>query len=353
MIVLVLLGVVLLVAVAAGVVLLDVLIKRADVAAAMLCGTILVQAYFVDEVPAVQLPGGTSVYVTDLVAVLIAAAAVARVLRLKHFDRFQRWLLLLAVLLGVSLLQGTAQYGLHSAVNDFRQYLFFVGVTLYFSTFVPTPGLLTRVGRIWLIMTVPMMVLACLRWTQSFGGLQLGVPAAKFGADAAIRVLDGPYVFFLAQAFVITIPAWLGGRQTPWLRRRQTLWLRVLGVVLLLMVIALNRRTAWLAVLVGIAVVMLRDRHLGRRVLTLVVLGGTLSVAGFVALGGLQESAEPVAQQDTGNLTWRIEGWWELLGGWADNPLSWVIGEPFGSSFARQIEGSEVTSTRTTSTSRP
>ena len=28
----------------------------------------------------------------------------------------------------------------------------------------------------------------------------------------------------------------------------------------------------------------------------------------------------------------------------ADNPVSWVIGEPFGSSFAREINGAEVTS---------
>ncbi|MEK6442230.1 O-antigen ligase family protein [Pseudonocardia sp. T1-2H] len=337
MTVLALLGVVLLVAGAAGLVLLEVLLKRADVAAAMLFATILVQALFVDKVPALQLPGETRLYVTDLVAASIMVAALARVLRLKRFDRFQRWLLLLGVVLGVSLLRGAAAFGIHSAVNDVRQYLFFFGATLYFSTFAPLPGLSARIGRIWLVMTVPMMLLAGLRWLQNFAGLHLGIPAAKWGADAAIRVLDGPYVFFLSQAFVLTIPAWLRGQQSR--------WQRVLSVVLLLMVIALNRRTAWLAVLVGIAVVMLRDRRLGRRALTLVVLGGALAVVGFVAVGGLQEGVEqPVTQEDTGNLTWRVQGWSELVGGWVHNPVSWVLGEPFGSSFAREIDGSKVTS---------
>jgi hypothetical protein len=331
-----LLGVVLLVAGAASLVLLEVLIKRPDVAAAMVFATIVVQALFVDKVPALPLGGTTHVYVTDLVAASIMAAALARVLRLKRFDRFQRWLLLLGVLLGVSLLLGVAAFGVQTAVNDFRQYLFFIGVALYFSTFAPSPGLSARIGRIWLIMTVPMMLLAVLRWVQNFAGLQLGVPASKWGADAAVRVLDGPYVFFLAQAFVLTIPAWLSGQQS----RRQ----RLLSVLLLLMVIALNRRTAWLAVVAGIAVLLLRDRRLGRPAMGLVGLGGALAVVGFVALGGLQEGvAQPLTQEDTGNFTWRVEGWSDLLGPWLGNPVSWVIGNPFGSSFAREIAGTEVT----------
>jgi len=269
-----LLGVVLLVAAAAGLAVLKVLVKRADAAAAMLFITVLVQALLDDKVPALELPGGTRLYLTDIVSVAIMAAALARVLRLKRFDSFHSWLLLLGVALGVSLLRGVAAYGMHSAVNDFRQYLFFFGVALYFSTFAPSPGLSARIGRIWLVMTVPMMLLVSLRWLQNFAGLHLGVPAAKWGADAAIRVIDGPYVFLLAQAFVLTIPAWLRGHPTR--------WHRILSVVLLLMVIVLDRRTAWLALLVGIAVVMLRDRHLGRRALTLVVLGG---VPGFCCCG--------------------------------------------------------------------
>lgn len=331
-----LLGVVLLVAAAAGLVLLEVLIKRAEVVAAVLFATVLVQALLADEVPALRMPGGTHVYVTDVVSASILVAAVARVLRLKRLDRFHRWLLLLGAVLGISLLRGIAAYGMQTAVNDFRQYLFFFGVALYFSTFAPSPGLSTRIGRIWLVMTVPMMLLVGLRWLQNFAGLNLGVPAAKWGADAAIRVIDGPFVFFLAQAFVLTIPSWLRGRQTR--------WEQVLSVLLLLMVVALDRRTAWLAVLVGIAVVMLRDRHLGRRALSLVALGGVVAGAAFVALGGLQEGASPVAKEGTGNLTWRIEGWSDLVGGWAHNPVSWVVGEPFGSSFARSIDGSVVTS---------
>ena len=251
----VLLGVVLLVAGAAGVVLLEVLIKRADVAAVMVSPR-PGPGVFVDEVPALQLSGGRRVRHRSGRRV-DHGRGVARVLRLKHFDRFQRWLLLLAVLLGVSLLQGAAAI----RVAHRGQRLPSVPVVRrgrpVLLDFRPIPGAVDP-GRSHLADHDGAHDAAgLLRWIQSFAGLQLGVPASKWGADAAIRVLDGPYVFFLAQAFVLTIPAWLQWAQS----RRQ----RVLSVVLLLMVIALNRRTAWLAVVAGIAVLLLRDRRLGRR----------------------------------------------------------------------------------------
>ena len=113
------------------------LIRRADVAAALVLGSVVVQAFFVDRVPALVLPGGVQVYVTDVVASLVVGAAVLRLLRQRRFDRYQRWLLLLSVLLLVSLVRGVAAFGMQQSVNDFRHYLFFAGVAIYFATFPP------------------------------------------------------------------------------------------------------------------------------------------------------------------------------------------------------------------------
>jgi hypothetical protein len=137
-----------------------------------------------------------------------------------------------------------------------------------------------------------MIILVCLRWLAVFAGIDLGVPAAKYGADAAIRVIDGPYTFFLACALVLTIPAWLRGERASWIR-----WL---SIVLLLFVLVLNRRTVWLALLVGVAVLSLRDRQLGRRAIVLVALGGLLTAIAFVSLGGLQagRSADLVTMRE-------------------------------------------------------
>jgi hypothetical protein len=327
-----LLGPGLLVIAALGVALLELLISRADVAAALVLGSVVVQATFVDRVPSLMLQGGTRVYVTDLVFGLLLAAALARLLRLRRLDRFHRWIVLLGIVLLVSLVRGAAAFGAQASIADFRQYLFFAGTSVYFASFPLSVRLNDRIGRIWLAMTVPMMVLVSLRWLAVFAGIRLGVPTERFGADATIRVIDGPYNFFLASAFVMTLPAWQHGERTRWLR-----WISVL---LLLFVLVLNRRTVWLAILVGVAVVVLRDRRLGRRAVALVALGAALTAVAFVSLGGLQEEgSQPLVQSGSGNLSWRIEGWSELVDVGSRSPTDWAVGEPFGSGFAREVEG--------------
>jgi hypothetical protein len=330
-----LLGLALLVAAGLGVAMLEVLITRADVAAALVLGSVVVRAFFVDKVPALVLAGGVQVYVTDVVASLIVGAAVLRLLRQRRFYRYQRWLLLLSVLLVVSLVRGVPAFGMQQSVNDFRHYLFFAGVAIYFATFPPSARLYDRIGRIWLAVSIPMMVLVCLRWLAAFAGIDLGVPAEKFGADAAIRVIDGPFTFFLAGAFVLTIPAWLWGDRARWIR-----WI---SVPLLLFVLLLNRRTVWLAIVIGVAVLVLRDRRLGRRALLLVTLGALMTAVAFVWLGGFQEGSDPVVRSGLGNLTWRIEGWSTLVDAWSHNSTDWAVGQPVGSGFTREVEGSEVT----------
>ncbi len=331
MISLFLLGLILLVAGGLGVILVDSLIKRPDVVAELVLGSVVVQATFEEAVPSLVLPGQTRVGVTDVVSALILAAAVARLLRLRRLDRFHRWLVLLSVLLSISLIRGVAAFGPQPSIADFRQYLFFAGVGLYFATFPPSDELYDRIGRIWLAMAIPMMVLVSLRWLATFAGIDLGVPAEKYGADAAIRVIDGPYTFFLACAFLLTIPAWLRGERARWIR-----WMSVL---LLIFVLILNRRTVLLAIVVGVAVLSLRDRRLGRRAIFLVTLGAVSTAIAFVYLGGLQEGTQPLIKSGTGNLDWRIQGWSELVGAWSHSVMDWALGQPFGSGFTREIQG--------------
>jgi hypothetical protein len=309
----------------------ELLIRRADVGAALVFVSVLLGAVFVDKVPGLMLPGGVEVYVTDVESGLLLGAALLRLLRRRHFSRYHRWLVLLGILLLVSLIRGVAAFGMQSSVADFREYLFFGGAALYFASFPVSMALYDRIGRIWLIMTIPMMVLVCLRWLAVFAGINLGVPAAKFGDDAAIRVIDGPFTFFLAHAFVLTIPTWI--------RTERERWIRCVSVVLLLFVLVLNRRTVWLAIVVGVAVLMLRDRHLGRRAAALVTAGGLLTGLAYVALGGLREGSLPVVKSGSGNLDWRIQGWSELVGSWAHSATDWVIGQPVGSGFTRPVDG--------------
>jgi O-Antigen ligase len=337
---LLMLGLALAVLAVLGVLALDLLIRRVEVGAALLLASAVIDAVFVSNVPSVMAPGGTRIEVTDVVATLVVAAALARLLRAKRFAPFQRWLLLLGALLMVSLVRGVAAFGTQTSVNDFRHYMFFVGGAVYAATFSAAPRVYDRIGKTWLVMSVPMLILIALRWLAVFGVLNVGVPMEQFGNDAVIKVVDGPYAFFLGVAAVLTIPAWQ-------VRDRRSRWVRVLSVIVLIFVLMLNRRTVWVAMVVGLAVLMLRDRRLGRRAIWLVVAVAVVAVGLFVVLSGEGGGGkEPVAQSAsaTGTLAWRIEGWSELVTTWSKNPANWFVGEPFGSSFARKIEGSEVTS---------
>jgi hypothetical protein len=312
----------------------DQTIRRAEVGAALVFLSAIVQATFVYDVPSLQL-GGARVGITDLVAVMVSTAAMARCLRFRHLGRHQRWLIALGLLLLVSLVLGIAAYGVQASVNDFRQYLFFVGPALYMATFRPTADLHDRIGRIWLITATLMILLACARWLNVFAGIDLGVPAERYGGvDTAVRVLDGPYAFFLAGPLLLTVPFWL--------RRGQPRWVRMMGAVLLVATIALDRRTVWVALIVGVAVLLLRGRRLGGRAVALLVAASVLTVLAFAGDVLFRDQDSLGTDASTGTVSWRIEGWSDLVTSWSGNPVNWLIGEPFGSGFARTVEGLDV-----------
>jgi O-antigen ligase len=324
---------------ALGVALLDVTIRRAEVGAALIFASAVVQAVFIFAVPSVTVAGGMRIGVTDVAAVTVLAAAVARCLRLHRFSRYQRWVALLGALLLVSLLQGILSVGVRASVNDARQYLFFVAAALYLSTFRPDAARYHRIGRVWLFTAVGMVLLACLRWLAVFAGVDVGIPAERYGVDTATRVLDGPYTFFLAGALVLALPSWL--------RRGQARWIRWLAVVLLVCVAVLDRRTVWLAVLVGAAVLLLRGRRVGPRTVALLAAASVVTAVAFVADVAVRDEGRPgadAADASTGTMVWRIEGWSDLVTSYSESPVNWIVGRPFGSGFARTVEGSDVQS---------
>jgi hypothetical protein len=308
----------------------DLMIRRAEVGAALVFLSAIAQAVFIYEVPGARV-AGARVGATDVVAVTVLAAALARCLRLRSFNRYQRWLILLGLLLLASLIRGIPSYGIQPSVNDSRQYIFLFGAALYMATFLPSAYLYDRIGKVWLMTAVLMMLLACVRWLQVFAGIDLGVPAEKNGVQIATRVLNGPYAFFLVGPFILTIPFWL--------RRRGPKWIPWFGALVGVFLIVLDRRTVWAAVLNGVAVLVLRGRRLGRRAVAVVVTGSILTAALFASDVLVRSDSPPGTATSTGTVTWRIEGWLNLGDTWLQSPVNWIAGEPFGSGFARTVEG--------------
>jgi O-antigen ligase len=330
------LGLGLLVVGALSVALLDLVVRRAELGAAFVLAAMLLQAAFVDQVPSLYL-ADTRVELTDVLFTFVVGAGLARLLRVRRFTALTRWLLLLGVMLLVALVRGVLTLGVQPSVNDFRQYMQFAGAALYFATFPPSTLLRDRIGRIWLAATIPMMALVCLRWLANFTGVSLGVLSVRY--DAAIRAVNGPETFFLATAAMIAMPAW---RMAGDRARR----LRHLGLLLLLFVMVLDRRTVWLAVIAGVAVLTVHDRRLGRRTLVMVAAAAIVTVWVFIAFSGSGSQQERLATSasSTDTLDWRLEGWSELTSAWSKDPASWFVGQPFGSGFEREVEQSDVTS---------
>jgi hypothetical protein len=315
--------------------LIDVLVRRADITAALLLGSTLMDAFFANAVPSVTLPGNIRVGCTDIIATLVLGAAFARLLRMRHLNTYQRWLVLLTILLALSLVRGVITFGLQTSVSDFRLTEFWIAAAVYFAAVPPSHLIYNRIAKLWVWMTVPLMAIVLARWLDVFAGIDVGVPRERFGNDAAIRVLDGPYTFFLAQGFILTLPFW---RQDQ--RARS---IRIVGALLLLFIVLLDRRTAWVALLSGIIAVMVHDRRLGRRAMWVVVTFLGVGIGAYSTLQIATTSGERVAQtaSNTASVDWRIEGWAALLSRWARSPENWFMGEPFGTGFLRLIDGSE------------
>jgi O-antigen ligase len=317
----------------------DVLVRRADVTAALLLSSTLIDAFFANAVPSLTLPGDMRLGSTDIIATLVLCAAFARLLRMRRLSPYQRRLVLFIILLVLSLVRGVIAFGIQTSVSEFRLMEFWIAAAVYFATVPPSHVVYDRIARLWVWMTVPLMAIVVARWLDAFGGIDLGVPRERFGSDAAIRVINGPYTFFLAEGFILTLPFW---RQDQ--RARP---IRIVGIFLLLFVVLLDRRTAWVALLAGIITLMFHDRQLGRRTIWAFVTILGVVIGAYSALQAATTSGEPIAQatSNTGSVTWRIEGWAVLLSQWARSPGNWLTGEPYGAGFLRLVEGSEITST--------
>ena len=82
--------------------LVDVLMRRADVTAGLLIGSTLIDAFFARAVASLTLPGDMRVGFTDIIATLVLCAAFGRLLRMRRLNTYQRWLILFMVLLVLS-----------------------------------------------------------------------------------------------------------------------------------------------------------------------------------------------------------------------------------------------------------
>lgn len=318
------------VTIAGGLLALDTLIRRPHVAALLTVITSVVTAAFEVSYYAFSI-AGMDVRLADVVFTIIAAAAVARLLRLQRLTLPVRSLSLIGILGAFSLALGTATYGLLPAATEFRSFLYFFGGALYFVTIPVSHELLRRLARIYVIAAFAMVCLVLIRWAGVFVGTNIGALAWDY--KIPIRVVSGPQTFFISQAVFLFIPFVVHGISA----RLQ----RLTGATLLVVVVLLNRRTVYLALLLGLVFVVYAERRLLKRALQL----ATVVAAAAVALLLLGPTEAPTvdaiasAPTDTDTLfVYRVESWTALL--LDDGPErieEWLVGQPLGAGYSRTI----------------
>jgi len=317
---------VLLIGAAAGVALVEVVIRRTDVGAAIVLGLVL----FGNVFPGLDLTiavGPVNIGPNDLLFVLLLTAAIARLLRIGELTTTQRLLLFFGILVVWAVIRGAGPHGVPAAINEGRKTLRFVATALYFSTLEPERGLLDRIGRIWLITAAALCLLALVRWL----GNAAGVTGGLFGSGGTMRVLNSDQTLIVAQGALLALPL---------LADRSRGLLRYLGPVLLVFVVLLQHRTVWIAAAAGTVYLLYRERSVAKRLLTglfaaVLVFGGLV----FTVFGDDAEVSEQLAEsaQYTDTFEWRVDGWVTLLSDARDEGgvEELTLGRPFGTGWAR------------------
>lgn len=319
--------------------LLGYLIRRPVAALWLVLAVLVLEALVDNELLSAEV-AGFRVGPADVVYSLILGAALFRFLRQERTSTGQRALLVFGIAAAISLVDGVAGGSIERSVNEFRTYLGFIGAALYFST--ARMDLETRIGmfRAWLAAGVALGMIVVLRWMARLGAVDLGIFDAtdvNSGFDATVRVLNGPHALMLTTCALILL--------LPGIERGIRLYPRerAVGIVLLIMSIALNRRTLWVALVVVLAVLLVRNRKVGLRVAAGAFALLTLFVVALPLFQGTPQPSEEVAQSinDTDTLVWRFEGWMALLESGPSTPDEIVLGLPFGTGYSRYIDGVE------------
>lgn len=283
-----------------------------------------------------RLPLGVQLFLPDLLFLLIGAAGMLRLFGLRLQRQHYVWLLFGAVLL-ISFAMGVLQHGTAAGV-EFRLFFYFWAGIWYLMTFELTPEQLDKMMRVYMAAAAVMVVAALFRWVT----LALGMDIAHYWNEGgrSLRVLDSKQAFFLGQAFLIGLYAYLNKTGPRW-------W-GIFLPILFACIVVLQHRTVWAATLASIAILFLFAGKVRSKALSTFVLAGVLGTAVLLPfmVGGkldpvqqsLVHSVEEMGQEKS-TLMWRVQSWQTLVEQWAyGGPLVNMIGQPFGTGFSRHID---------------
>jgi hypothetical protein len=250
-----------------------------------------------DLVPQIAI-GSVSVYLPDVLFALLAGAAFVRVLGMRRWSLGQRALLVVCLLAVFAALRGVT-VDVQPALNEFRSAFYFLAGAMYFATVTEAEWALRALTAAFVAAAGVVLLTAVLLW-----GPSPDFVAAPY--EPGFRVIHAERALLLAQALLLTTPAWFraGGRWPT----------RCLSVAFLVGVVLLQHRTVWVAAAAGLLVAARRDPRVGRAVVVLMIVASSVAVGlqVFVFTGGDSPSLTRSLEDKTSvvdTFVWRVGGW--------------------------------------------
>jgi hypothetical protein len=318
--------VVLAVAAAAGLWLLEVTIRRTDVGASLVLGLFVIELVL-PHVFLGTVVGPLNVFASDLLIAVLLGGFVARMLRMSRLTNPQRLMVVFLLLVVWSMARSLMDLGGVEAIAGARSYLRFISAALYFSTVEPDRELFHRIAKLWLAAAAALCALVLVRWAANAVGLSGGV----FGTGRDLRVIPSAGALLIAQGAIMALP-FVGDRSRTLLR-----WL---APAFLVFVVVLQHRTVWVVTILGVVYLLYRQRSLTKNLVIALGAGFSLLAAlTFTVLDSYDlEVTDSLAEsaQNTDTFSWRAQGWGALLrDAGPEDAVEWIVGRPMDAGWDR------------------
>lgn len=281
-----------------------------------------------------------TVYPQDLLFLPMALVALLRLTRPGAMKRLPWPLWVLTGMMSLSFVIGLVKNGSTAGVEFRSDFYFMVGV-FYFSSFAWSPQQVSRLVG-WLFPVVLfMMLIVWFRWASDAFDLDWVDPLWHYDAFVTglpLRVINAQQTMMLGQGLILLVFAMaMGNVLAGW---------RFLVPLLGLTVLVLQHRSVWVAsFLPALLALVIVGQNKGKLVARLAVIAAvsSLVLVPLLATGKFSDTTSSVAKAAVnatsttgGTFVGRVEGWDALLKQWAGaGPRSWVMGNPYGSGFAR------------------
>ena len=285
---------------------------------------------------------GVAIYLQDAIMTLILFACILRLFFQQGIIANNKYWFLFIVALIPPLALGVQQFGT-LAIVSFRPYFYMLAAVTYPASFRFSIKDFQYILKYLAIAVVAIVLIVFARWAiVSIPITSLMPPEGRYGSPegSILRVVPSFVAIVIAQFAMILF--FSRGRLSEKIEN-----LRPLTFILFFVVIVLQHRSVWLALLIGVAFAFLLNRdnqasssaksRMFPVLILLIVTFILLAVSG--KFGGVTDditssASRAIAVSDTTEE--RLGSWKALLSMWYhDGVRTWIIGRPFGSDMDR------------------